>query len=217
MPALILVFSGSGAALAHEAHLKQVDAAPAEVAAPVPATVPAGGGTTPHDHSKHAAVPKVVTADAAGADQAGPENNVPKPLGWLGKFHPPLTHFPIALLTIAAVGELLFIRTDEVRFEHAVRFTVGFGAISSLAAATLGWFFAGFQLVDGEWPMTAHRWFGTATALLSVGLLLLSSRTRRSEESRKSFRIVLFASVALANVTGFLGGALIYGLDHYSW
>ncbi len=217
MAALLLISCGSSAASAHKAHLKQADAAVAEIATPGPATVPPETGATPHDHSKHTATSAAVVADATGSGRASPENNVPRPLAWLGRFHPPLTHFPIALLTIAAIGEFLLIRTGEVRFEHAVRFTVVFGAAASLVAATLGWLFAGFHLVDGEWPMTAHRWAGTTTAFVSIGLLFLSNRTSRSGEPRKAFRIVLFSSAVLVSVTGFLGGALIYGLDHYSW
>ena len=31
------------------------------------------------------------------------------------------------------------------------------------------------------------------------------------------FRAVLFTAAGLVGATGFLGGALLYGLDHYAW
>ena len=138
-------------------------------------------------------------------------------LAWLGKFHPALTHFPIALLSSAALAELLFMRRRSLLFEHAVRFSVNLGALSALLAAALGWLFAGFQLTDDEWVMTAHRWAGTATALWAVALLVVCARTETGSTRRRGLRIVLFGGALSVAATGFLGGALIYGLDHYAW
>ncbi len=64
--------------------------------------------------------------------------------------------------------------------------------------------------------MTAHRWTGTVTAFWALALLGLLGRTPASA-SRTRFRAVLFAGAGLVGVTGFLGGSLIYGLDHYTW
>ena len=65
--------------------------------------------------------------------------------------------------------------------------------------------------------MTAHRWFGTATALWAGVLLFVSTQLTRSDELRGRFRSVLFAGAALVTITGFLGGSLLYGIDHYAW
>lgn len=137
-------------------------------------------------------------------------------LGWLGKFHPPLTHFPIALVIAAALAECLLIKTRREEFAHTVGFCVRLGGGAALLAALLGWFYAGFRLVDDEWLMTAHRWAGTSTAVLAAVLLTLHERASR-EASRVPFRVALFASTALVGATGFLGGALLYGIDHYAW
>ena len=47
--------------------------------------------------------------EAPGATPAHPypPEGVPRPLAWLGKFHPPAVNFPIAMLTAAALSELL--------------------------------------------------------------------------------------------------------------
>jgi uncharacterized membrane protein len=206
--ATLLLFAGTPAS-AHEDHdgqAKEAAATPLATAGDRPepsARQPAHG-----DHSDRSPVPAHDSEPAL----AKPESNVPKPLAWLGKFHPPVTHFPIALLSAAALAELLFMRTGKDRFEHAVHFTVWFGALAAIAAATLGWFFAGFQLFDEERLMTLHRWAGTSTALFACGLLYTMERAKRS-----SFRAVLFSSAGLVGATGFLGGALLYGLDHYAW
>ena len=180
------------------------------------ATAPATANEEhPHDHASHGSTePRHVS----GPEKAPPvKTNVPEPLAWLGKLHPLVTHFPIALLSAAALAELLFIRTRNARYRHTVAFCVRLGAAAALVAVPLGWFFAGFRVFDAEWVMTAHRWTGTVLGILAVTLLVLLDRDGASERRRARFRIVLFATAGLVGVTGFLGGSLIYGLDHYAW
>ena len=211
--AWLLLSMTPSAALAHQRHDEGAEAS-LDASQPSRATAPSPAEAQPHRHDG----PALSTAPGASERPlAYPENDLPAPLAWLGRFHPPLTHFPIALLTAAAIAELLFIRTGGVHFEHAVRFSVWFGAIGAFSAAALGWLSAGFQLFDAEWLLTAHRWSGTGTALLAAGLLVLCERANRAAASRQSFRVALFASAALVGATGFLGGALIHGLDHYAW
>ena len=145
-----------------------------------------------------------------------PPEGVPRPLAWLGRFHPPTVNFPIAMLTAAALSELLLMRTGRELFFHATRFSVWVGSVAALAAATLGWFFAGFRLADEEWLMTTHRWLGTSASAWALLVLFLCERAVRTAE-RKTFRLALFSGAALVTTTGFFGGALLYGLDHYAW
>jgi uncharacterized membrane protein len=142
-----------------------------------------------------------------------------KLINWFGKFHPPTTHFPIGLLTAAAFAEVLFMKTKRPLFDHAARFCVWLGAIGALGAVTLGWFYAGFRLFDGGWIMTTHRWMGTSVALLSLVVLWLSLVSHREGNAKRQpvYRAALFLTVALVGATGFLGGALVYGIDHYAW
>ncbi len=225
--ALLAVLCAAADAAAHKAHQKQaegsVEKAPAaaepvpaalepvpEAADPEPAPAPVTHQVEPHDH-QHAAVPAHDSPEAAAA------SNVPKPLAWLGKFHPAATHFPIALLIAGALAELLFVRRGDALFEHAARFCVWLGAGAALLTAVLGWLFAGFQLVDDEWVMTAHRWAGTSVAFWAAGLLVLCERANRGTISKTPFRVALLLGAVLVGATGFLGGSLLYGLDHFAW
>jgi uncharacterized membrane protein len=184
---------------------KQEAAAPAEPA-------PVEPETGSHEHAE--VQPQRVEAAAA---HPYPPEGVPRPLAWLGKLHPLATHFPIALLSVAALAELLLLRRPQELFLGAVRFCVWAGAIGALVAAPLGWLFAGFHLLDDEWVMTAHRWVGTGTALWALVVLVLCERTYRSATDRKAFRLALLLGAALVGVAGFLGGSLIYGVDHFAW
>jgi len=137
---------------------------------------------------------------------------------WLGRFHPVVVHFPIALLISAALGEALFARTQNTLFSNAVRFCIWVGAAGALAAAPLGWMFAGFRLVDDEWVLTAHRWAGTTTFMATLTLFWVSERTfRAANASRTSLRVALVGVACLVSLTGFLGESLLYGIDHYAW
>jgi uncharacterized membrane protein/YHS domain-containing protein len=140
-------------------------------------------------------------------------------IAWLGKFHPPMVNFPIAMLLGAAVAEVLLITTRRPLFADAGRFCLWFGAIGALAAAVLGWFFGGFHLSDESWILTTHRWLGTSTALWSLVVLALGERSHRAPtpQRRRAFRLALLGSALLVGVTGFFGGSLIYGLEHYAW
>jgi uncharacterized membrane protein/YHS domain-containing protein len=139
-------------------------------------------------------------------------------IGWLGKFHPPTVNFPIAMLVGAALAELLLIKTRRTFFANANRFCLWVGCLGAVAGATLGWFFAGFHLVDDTWILTVHRWLGTTTGAWSILLLVFGERTfRRADAGRRTYRILLFVGAGLVAITGFLGGSLIYGLKHYAW
>jgi len=136
---------------------------------------------------------------------------------WLGKFHPPAVNFPVALMVAAALVELAFLRTRRPELDAAARLALWGGGLGALLAGVLGWFMAGFRLTDGEALMTAHRWTGTVTVIVSVLALILSERSRRHGTSRAPYRTFLFLGAFLVLANGFLGGSLVFGLDHYAW
>lgn len=161
------------------------------------------GIETNHEHNEHS----VDTGVGAG---------MAKFIGWLGKFHPAVVHFPIALLIAAAVAEVLFAGTGKLLFNNARVYCLWFGIIGAVGAGILGWFFAGFELIDENWLLTTHRWLGTSTVICSLllGWLALTSAKR---PSRLLFRLVLLLAVILVSATGFFGGAMLYGLNQYAW
>jgi mono/diheme cytochrome c family protein/uncharacterized membrane protein len=139
-------------------------------------------------------------------------------MGWLGRFHPSIVHFPIGLLLAAAVAELLFLGTGRDLFDSAARVCVWFGGLAAAPAATFGWFLAGARLSDPNWVLTVHRWLGTSTAACAVVVLCLCEMSRRARSPpRRAFRLALLLSALVVLLTGFFGGALIHGLNYYAW
>ena len=140
----------------------------------------------------------------------------------IGQFHPPSTHFPIALLIIALPAEFLWKLTRKDSWRTTVQFCVMLGAVTAVITATLGWCDAPFSTYAGVSASVLwwHRWFGTATAVwavLTAVLLELSNRRRNPGRLSSYFRLTLIIGVVLVSIAGYLGASLIYGLNHFSW
>jgi len=139
---------------------------------------------------------------------------------FIGKFHPVVVHFPIALVIAAALAEVLFGRTGRLLFSNAARYSVALAGVSVVVTVALGWAAGAFARYPGEgaWLLTTHRWLGTAAGLLVVLTAVLSEYSHR--RSRRRFRVAyrwaLFAGVLLVGVTGHFGASLIYGFDYFA-
>jgi mono/diheme cytochrome c family protein/uncharacterized membrane protein len=159
------------------------------------------------------------TASDVAAESEPPPGYIRKWVRWFGRFHPLSVHFPIALLTAAAVAEILGIATRNRARDAIVRYCVWFGALTAAGAGTLGWFLAGFRLTDTSWVLTTHRWLGTSTVACAALVLFLSEASRGEDcrRARRCFRVTLFTIAGLVAVTGFFGGAVVNGLNHYAW
>jgi uncharacterized membrane protein/mono/diheme cytochrome c family protein len=162
---------------------------------------------------------QAVLAPAEPAEARPPTDFFEKLIRWLGNFHAPLVHFPIALLTAAAVAELLRLATGKPGFDAISRFCIWFGTLSAVVAGILGWFLAGFRFTDASWVMMMHRWIGTCTVVCAGLVLVLSDLSRHPARHRTQvgYRVTLFVAAALVSVTGFFGGAVVFGLNHYAW
>ncbi|UYV11901.1 MAG: hypothetical protein NCW75_11400 [Phycisphaera sp.] len=139
---------------------------------------------------------------------------------WIGKFHPPATHLPIGLLIGAAIAEACMIATGRSYFRHAAGFCLALAAASALVAAGLGWFNAGITFWEDDWLLATHRWLGASTTTLSVLALIVFARANRQSASSRAvlwYRGLLFLTAGLVGATGFFGGALVYGINHYAW
>jgi uncharacterized membrane protein len=135
---------------------------------------------------------------------------------WLGSFHAASTHFPIALLMVAVLSEALGWWTRKETWLACTRFLLLIGAASALGTATLGWLNA-YSGVSAVYKF--HQWLGTGTALwavLTAGCAVLFE-CREGSPERARLRGALFLGAALVGLTGFLGGAIVYGLDYHNW
>ncbi|MEI6871389.1 MAG: DUF2231 domain-containing protein [Verrucomicrobiota bacterium] len=141
---------------------------------------------------------------------------VEKLAAWVGRFHAASTHFPIGLLMAALLSESLAWWTRKESWLTCTRFLLFVGAGGALATATLGWLnaYAGVSQV-----YQLHKWLGTGTAAWSLMCLgaAIFYECREGTPERNRLRGALLLGAVLVSATGFLGGAIVYGLDHYNW
>ncbi len=140
--------------------------------------------------------------------------------GWLllGRLHPVVVHFPIALLTAAAIVEAWHaVRRRPVPSE-AGRYCLAFGVAGAVAAVCLGTLNAGHQAMTGDAATALERhqvmgWISTMAAMAALGAGQLA---RRAGQFRAMALYVglLIATSAVVGATGHLGGGLVYGEDY---
>ncbi len=140
--------------------------------------------------------------------------------GWvlLGRLHPMVVHFPIALLTMAAVIELLHVARRRTVPSEAGTYCLAFGVIGALAAVCLGTVNAGHQAVVGEAAQAVERhqvmgWISLGAAAAALGVGQMARRARRVRTVAVYVGLVL-ATSAVVGATGHLGGGLVYGEDY---
>jgi len=133
-------------------------------------------------------------------------------MSFIGKFHPLLVHFPIALVLTAAAAELVVIATQRQAWRTVAVTNIRAGAVVGVVTAIAGWLFASSPGVDATTALEWHRWLGLAGATGAIGAALLSSRLQRSSRRLAfGYRVTLFVSALLVAITGHLGGTLVWG------
>jgi uncharacterized membrane protein/mono/diheme cytochrome c family protein len=153
----------------------------------------------------------------AEAKDAPPQPFLPRLLGWAGRFHILVVHFPIGLLTAAALGEAWCLARRRREVWAPVRFCVLLGALGAAAAAGLGWLRATTGGFGESELLPWHRWIGTCAAALALGVLLLSEADARRGLRSRLFQLALFAVALLVGLAGHLGGSLARGEDFLNW
>ena len=94
----------------------------------------------------------------------------------LGRLHPAIVHFPIALLVVAAALEAWQVLRRKPSLAPATPVCVFLGAMSPALASLFGWF-----LAEGEDTelLSLHKWVGLATTGLAVVAALLVRKAER--------------------------------------
>jgi uncharacterized membrane protein len=132
----------------------------------------------------------------------------------LGRCHPALVHFPVALVVTAMLAELMFIGKKVARYTEAARFMLAAAALASIPTAV-----AGFAAAAGEvFPaglqsaFTIHRIAGIAVPVLIVLAYALCEGARRSGQvwEQGLYRFFLYLATAVVLVAGYFGGLLVH-------
>jgi uncharacterized membrane protein len=131
-----------------------------------------------------------------------------------GRLHPLLVHFPIALILIAAVAEIVFLATSLPEWHTVAVANIRAGAVFAIASAGAGWLLASSRIVEASPALEWHRWLGvTAGVVAAAAAALATSEMDRPPRRLWLYRIALFWAAALVAVAGHLGALLVWGAD----
>uniref|UniRef100_UPI0025B96052 c-type cytochrome domain-containing protein n=1 Tax=Maribacter sp. TaxID=1897614 RepID=UPI0025B96052 len=131
----------------------------------------------------------------------------------LGRLHPLLVHFPIGLLVVSFVLELLTLKGKRNSLREGIKFMVYIGAFFAILSAIVGWLlktqedYAG-NLVDN------HQYTGIATAVLALATALILNYSLRKSKKLTLYRSIFTITIVLLSVAGHLGANLTHGEDY---
>jgi uncharacterized membrane protein len=130
-----------------------------------------------------------------------------------GRLHPLLVHFPIALILIAAIAELVCVTTRFPQWHTVAVANIRAGSAFAVASAGAGWLLASSRIVEASDALEWHRWLGLMAALAAVAAALATGEIDRPPKRLWLYRIALFSAAASVAVAGHFGAVLVWGAD----
>jgi uncharacterized membrane protein/mono/diheme cytochrome c family protein len=130
---------------------------------------------------------------------------------FVGIFHPLVVHFPIALLTLAAIVELMRLKYREIS-PHITLVCLIIAAAGSIPAVVFGW--ARAETYTDSAVLTLHRWMGIGLTGLTVTLAVVAFAAHRRPASAVLRRLQtagVFIAAGLVAFVGHLGAELTHG------
>ena len=132
----------------------------------------------------------------------------------IGRLHPLLIHFPIALALAAVAAEAAAMVTRDDRWRTVAVRNLRVAAPLAAVAAFAGWRLVAPMAMESTPLLEWHRWLGTVGAVVTIAAALAASRpTLRSSFAQWGYRIALFGAGILVAVAAHLGGLLVWGAD----
>lgn len=124
--------------------------------------------------------------------------------------HPVLIVFPLGLLVTAVIFDLIHLVTDNSGFTTAAAYTMGAGLLGGLLAGLFGLIdWLGIPSGTRAKRIGAIHGLGNVAVLILFGISWLLRLDDQAWVPSGAALIFSFAGVALAGVTGWLGGELV--------
>jgi uncharacterized membrane protein len=144
---------------------------------------------------------KVTQSDEEGRPQSWAQ--------WIGSLHLIFLHFPIVLINMVAISELIFAMYRKPMFEFSSRFMLIAAAIIAPPTALLGLIYsysASYYGLMGTF-LWWHMWFGISTAVFTIAVTFIRERFGISQ----LYYSCLFLLFLMINITGYFGGRMTFG------
>jgi uncharacterized membrane protein len=134
---------------------------------------------------------------------------------FFGRFHPATVHFPIAMLSAAALLEFLQIVRRKPALSPATFAMTLIGLASAVLGTLMGLANASSKVHDDL--IETHRWAGIVTTIAACGATVLVVKARSAQgKIVQAARASLFLAMILVSVTGHWGGQISFGENYYS-
>src|SRR5436190_11006784 len=110
--------------------------------------------------------------------------------GFLGRMHPGVVHFPIALLAVAALFEVFQILKKRPEPAPGTLPMVVLAMLAAVAASFFGFMLADYESTEGP-KLDLHKWLGIASTVVSIVAALCAWGARRSTAALGGLRLCL--------------------------
>lgn len=137
----------------------------------------------------------------------------PDVLLFLGRFHPIVVHFPIALLLLGGIMEAIAALYRPFRvLRHSTTVVFFLGSVSAAVAVVAGYLLS----LEGGYDrglVRLHMWLGVSVLIGAIATTLLKVRSQRQRRRGVGpvYVGVLAATMGVVSVTGHIGGSLTHG------
>ena len=215
---ILLSVTAPAVGFAHEAHEKKAAQAQAQQRAREQAALAAAQGRAGGPHaSTNTDCPVCMDgmADMKIEDEK-PKTFLGRLANWLGRMHPSVVHFPIAMFVVAGVLEAYALARRKPLMLQTTRVLIALGALGALAAVALGWMAMGFTINADDALHRSHRVLGSLIAVLALATWWANERfvKRRGRAAGLVYAALLAVTVLAILINGYLGGSLTHGVDH---
>jgi len=129
---------------------------------------------------------------------------------FLGRLHPMIVHFPIALLYVALFFQWVAWKRKSDKFVSTIKILTIAGAISSIVAVILGLLLSNTDTYGSD-LVPLHQWSGISTMVLASFTAYFYFKDYR----RIPFVLLCF-TVFGVSVAGYFGGEITHGDDYLS-
>jgi uncharacterized membrane protein len=134
---------------------------------------------------------------------------------FLGRLHPLMVHFPIGLLIVSLIIEIVSFRKKDQSFRSAQHIILLISSISAVLSCCFGLLLKGQDDYAGN-TLTIHQWTGITTAAFAIATLYFFKRSDKSNSAQlfNVYRSFLIFSVVGVTIAGHFGASLTHGVDY---
>lgn len=156
-------------------------------------------------------------AEEAEESEEGEEQEIP----FLGRLHPVIVHFPVAAIPLALLGFLAWGCTRREMFSKADVPPLLIAMLASVAAVVTGNIRHDAMRFSKSLHEIVEQHQTVGTVVMILCLILVAFRIWRWNGLvgawRWAYGAGLLVGTVLVGYTGFLGGSLVYGVDHFKF